>query len=63
MVKGIFFTCAEDLQRRGYYHDLKRLVETMYRENDKRKVSTVAHSMGAPPMLHFFTESGVVNQV
>ena len=38
------------------------LVETIYRENDKRKVSIVAHSMGAPLMLHFFTESGVVNQ-
>ena len=34
----------------------------MYAENGNRKVSIVAHSMGAPLMLHFLTESGVVNQ-
>ena len=34
----------------------------MYSENGNHKVSIVAHSMGAPLMLHFFTESGVVDQ-
>ena len=51
-----------ELQRRGYYDDVKELIETMYRENGNKKVTVVAHSMGAAIFLHFFTQSGVVTQ-
>ena len=34
----------------------------MYRENGNRKVTIAAHSMGAPIMLHFLTQSGVVTE-
>ena len=51
-----------ELQRRGYYSDLKELIETMYSENGNSKVTIVAHSMGAAITLHFFTQSGVVTQ-
>ena len=34
----------------------------MYRENGNKKVTVVAHSMGAAILLHFFTQSGVVTQ-
>ena len=53
---------TEELQRRGYYDDVKGLIETMYRENGNRRVTIAAHSMGAPIMLHFLTQSGVVTQ-
>ena len=53
---------VEELQRIGYYGDLKSLIETMYRENGNRKVTIAAHSMGAPLTLHFLTQSGVVTQ-
>ena len=53
---------TEELQRRGYYNNLKSLIETMYSENGNRKVTIAAHSMGAPITLHFLTQSGVVTQ-
>ena len=56
------YTIIEELQRRGYYNNVKQLIETMYRENGNRKVTVVSHSMGAPIMLHFLTQSGVVTQ-
>ena len=34
----------------------------MYSENGNSKVTIAAHSMGAPLMLHFLTQSGVVTQ-
>ena len=34
----------------------------MYRDNGNRKVTIVAHSMGAAITLHFLTQSGVVTQ-
>ena len=34
----------------------------MYSENGNRKVTIAAHSMGAPIILHFLTQSGVVTQ-
>lgn len=34
----------------------------MHRENADRKVAIVAHSMGAPVILYFLTQSGVVTQ-
>ncbi len=51
-----------ELQRRGYYDDVKALIETMYRESGNKKVTVVVHSMGGPIFLHFFTQSGVVSQ-
>ena len=57
-----FLSLTEALQRRGYYDDVKALIETMYSENGNRKVTIAAHSMGAPTMLHFLTQSGVVTQ-
>ena len=51
----------DELERRGYFSDLKRLTETMYRENGNTKVTIVAHSMGGPVTLHFLT-SGLVSQ-
>ena len=56
-----FEFCLDELQRRGYYDDLRSLIETMYRENGNRKVTIVAHSMGGPVTLHFLT-SGIVSQ-
>ena len=53
---------AEELQRRGYCDDVKGLIETMYHGNGGKKVAVVAHSIGAPIMLHIFTQSGVVTQ-
>ena len=41
---------------------MKELIETMYRENGNKKVTVVAHSMGAAILLHLFTQSGVVTQ-
>ena len=51
----------DELERRGYYSNLRRLIETMYRENGNTKVTIVAHSMGGPVTLHFLT-SGLVSQ-
>ena len=51
----------EELERRGYYSDLKDLIETMYRDNGNDEVTIVAHSMGGPIILHFLT-SGIVTQ-
>ena len=43
------------LNQRGYYTDLKQLVQTMYRQNNNTKVTLVAHSMGGPVSLYFLT--------
>ena len=56
------FINTEELQRRGYHSQVKALIETMYRENGNSKVTITCHSMGAPTMLHFLTQSGVVTQ-
>ena len=61
IIIGIY-TIIEELQRRGYYNNVKGLIETMYRDNGNRKVTVVSHSMGAPIMLHFLTQRGVVTQ-
>ena len=34
----------------------------MFRANGNTKVTIVAHSMGAPTMLYFFTQSGIIDQ-
>ena len=57
-VCGISFT--EQLRQRGYYADLKQLVEEMYKQNNNTKVTVVAHSLGGPVSLYFLTS--VVSQ-
>lgn len=54
-------TSAEELETRGYYLALKQLVEEMYEQNGKTKVSIVAHSYGGPISLYFLTR-GIVTQ-
>ena len=51
-----------ELKRRGYFDNLKSLVEEMYQANGNTKVTIVAHSMGAPTMLYFFTQSEIIDQ-
>ena len=51
---------TEQLDDRGYYTNLKQLIEQMYRENGNTKVTLVVISMGGPVSLYFLTQ--VVNQ-
>ena len=53
---------AEQLKTRGYYRDLKDLIETMYRENDNTKVTIVTHSLGGPVSLYFLTSISDITQ-
>ena len=53
---------AEELKGRGYYSDLKDLIETMYTENGNTKVTIVVHSMGGPVSLYFFTSISEITQ-
>ena len=48
------------LKQRGYYANLKQLVETMYEQNNNTKVTLVVHSMGGPVSLYFL--ANMVNQ-
>ena len=48
------------LEERGYYAELKQLVEEMYEQNGNVKVSLLAISMGGPVSHYFLTR--VVNQ-
>jgi len=44
----------DDLERRdGYFTELKRKIETMYINNQNKKIVVVSHSMGSPVYLHF----------
>ena len=52
-------TSIDQLEMRGYYTQLRMLVEEMYEESGE-KVTIVVHSMGGPVTLHFLTS--VVNQ-
>ena len=56
----IFPTHTDQLYVRGYYGQLKSLVEQMYASNGNRKVTLVAHSMGGPVTLFFL--NNVVSQ-
>ena len=47
---------------RGYYDNLKRLVEEMYHDNDNQTVTLVAHSMGGLVSLHFLTGYSGIDQ-
>ena len=53
---------ADELDKRGYYDRMKTLVEDMYQQNSKQKVTIVAHSMGGPVTLYFLTSYSGVNQ-
>ena len=46
--------------KHGYYADLKKLIETTYKNNNHSRVVLVAHSMGSPTTLFFLTK--FVNQ-
>ncbi len=48
------------VNQRGYYADLKQLVQTMYGQNNNTKVTLVVHSMGGPVSLYFL--ASVVDQ-
>ena len=56
----IFFFATEQLDERGYYANLKQLIQQMYEENHNTKVTIIAISMGGPVSLHFLTQ--IVNQ-
>ena len=51
---------AGGLEEKGYFADLKRLIQDMYEENGNTKVTMLGHSLGAPVSLHFLT--AVVDQ-
>ena len=53
-------TPTEQLNQRGFFVNLKLLVEQMYEENGDTKVTLVVYSMGGPVSLYFLTQ--VVNQ-
>ena len=46
---------TEQLNQRGYYADLRQLVEEMYEQNDNTKVTLVVISMGGPVSHYFLT--------
>ena len=56
----MIFSSIEQLEERGYYADLRQLVEEMYEQNGNAKVSLLALSMGGPVSHYFLTR--VVNQ-
>ena len=51
---------ADQLYLRGYYNNVKSLIEEMYTSNGGRKVTLVSHSMGCPVTLFFL--NNVVTQ-
>ena len=58
----MFLFSSAELKRRGYFDNVKNLIEEMYQANGNTKVTIVAHSMGAPLMLYFFTQSEIIDQ-
>ena len=46
---------TEQLNDRGYYAELKQLIQTMYVQNNNTRVTFVVHSMGGPVSLYFLT--------
>ena len=57
-----FLLCTDELEKRGYFDQLKSLTEEMYRRNGRTKVTLVVHSMGGPVSLHFLTSFSGINQ-
>ena len=56
----LYYIYTAELRERGYYANLKQLVEQMYEENGNTKVTLLAISMGGPVSHYFLTK--VVNQ-
>ena len=53
---------TDELEKRGYLHRLKALVEDMYYSTGRTKVTLVVHSMGGIVSLHFLTGFRGINQ-
>ena len=53
---------TDQLEKRGYYHQLKATIEDMYNSNGRTKVTLVVHSMGGLVSLHFLTGFSGINQ-
>ena len=53
---------TDELEKRGYFHQLKSMIENMYNSNSGTKVTLVVHSMGGLVSLHFLTGFSGVNQ-
>ena len=47
---------------RGYYDNLKSLIQQMYHDNGEQRVTLVAHSMGGLVSLHFLTGYSGIDQ-
>ena len=62
MIVTYFHLSTDELERRGYFDNLKRLVEFMYRDNGNQKVTLVVHSMGGLVSLHFLTGYSGIDQ-
>lgn len=53
---------ADELEKRGYYHQMRSLIEDMYESSDGTKVTLVGHSMGGPVSLYFLTAFSGIDQ-
>ena len=53
---------TDELEKRGYFHKLKSMIEDMYKSNRRTKVTLVTHSMGGLVSLHFLTGFRRINQ-
>ncbi len=59
---SFFNIFTDELEKRGYFHRLKSMIEDMYNTNGNTKVTLVAHSMGGLVSLHFLTGFSEINQ-
>ena len=48
-------TPADELERRGYYKNVKDLIEEMYEDNNRQSVTLVCASLGCPTSHYFLT--------
>lgn len=51
---------ADNLEKQGYYSQMKGVVEQMFEQNNQTKVTLVVHSMGGPVSLNFL--NNIVDQ-
>ncbi len=58
----LHITVTDELEKRGYFHRLKSMIEDMYETNGNTKVTLVVHSMGGLVSLHFLTGFSGINQ-
>ncbi|XP_064389586.1 phospholipase A2 group XV-like isoform X3 [Halichondria panicea] len=61
-IRGAERLAADELDKRGYFHRLKTMIEDMYKTNGNTKVTLVVHSMGGLVFLHFLTGFSGINQ-